>query len=328
MLESSVAMKVPQATAANTHHFRGILGKPYHFTRVPAIGKVSGRMTPAELSELARQFRIDIVEMILEAKSGHPGGSLSAIDLLTALWFAEMRGVERAPADNPDRDRFVLSKGHGVPALYAILSKKGFIRRDELGTLRKTGSRLQGHPDRARLPIVEASTGSLGQGLSIAQGMALGLKLDGRPSRVFCLIGDGESQEGQIWECAMSAPKFKLSNLCVILDQNGGQIDGPVSEVMPIEPVADKWRAFGWQVMEIDGHDYDQILGAYRESRERQSKGEGKPTFIVARTVKGKGVSFMEHQIGWHGIAPKAEEAARAIEEIKKLPAWSAKGDL
>jgi transketolase len=273
-------------------------------------------MTPAELSALAGQFRVQIIEMICEAKSGHPGGSLSAIDLLTALWFSEMRGVEKAPASDPNRDRFVLSKGHGVPALYAILAKKGFIREDELGTLRKTGSRLQGHPDRVRLPIVEASTGSLGQGLSIAQGLALGLRLDSRPSRVFCLIGDGESQEGQIWEAAMSAPKFRLSNLCVILDQNGGQIDGPVKEVMPIEPVGDKWRAFGWNVLEINGHDFGEIAGAYKKFGENEKSG--KPTFIVAHTIKGKGVSFMENQIGWHGIAPKPEEAARAIDEIRK----------
>lgn len=273
-------------------------------------------MTPAELSVLANQFRVQIIQMISEAKSGHPGGSLSAIDILTVLWFAEMRGVEHAPAptNDPNRDRFVLSKGHGVPALYAILAKKGFIREDELGTLRKTGSRLQGHPDRVRLPIVEASTGSLGQGLSIAQGLALGLKLDGRPSRVFCMIGDGESQEGQIWEAAMSAPKFKLSNLCVILDQNGGQIDGPVKEVMPIEPVAEKWRSFGWHVIEINGHDFGQIASAFQEFRGQRDK----PTFIVAHTIKGKGVSFMENQIGWHGVAPKPDEAARAIDEIRK----------
>jgi transketolase len=274
-------------------------------------------MTPQELSALSGQFRVEIIEMITEAKSGHPGGSLSAIDLLTALWFAEMRGVERAPASDPNRDRFVLSKGHGVPALYAVLAKKGFIGEDELSTLRKTGSRLQGHPDRVRLPIVEASTGSLGQGLSIAQGLALGLRLDGRPSRVFCLIGDGESQEGQIWEAAMSAPKFKLSNLCVILDQNGGQIDGPVKEVMPIEPVADKWRAFGWHVIEINGHDFGEIGRAFKEFHSEHERG-AKPTFIVAHTVKGKGVSFMENQIGWHGVAPKPEEAKRAIDELRK----------
>ncbi|HUP58653.1 MAG TPA: transketolase [Bdellovibrionota bacterium] len=281
-----------------------------------------------ELSKLANHFRVQIIQMIMEAKSGHPGGSLSAIDLLTVLWFNEMKGAEPSSQSDPNRDRFILSKGHGVPALYAILAAKGYIREEELWTLRKTGSRIQGHPDRARLPIVEASTGSLGQGLSIAQGLALGLKLDGRSSRVFCLIGDGESQEGQIWEAAMSAPKFGLSNLCVILDQNGGQIDGPVKDVMPIEPVADKWRAFGWHIEDIDGHDFGEISKAYASFSERHRKGDGKPTFIRANTVKGKGVSFMEHQIGWHGVAPKAEEAKKAIEEIQKLESWSAKGDL
>ncbi len=270
-----------------------------------------------ELEELASHFRVQIIEMLTEAKSGHPGGSLSAIDLVTALWFSEMRGVKSAKELAADRDRFVLSKGHAVPALYAVLAKKGFIEESELMTLRKTGSRLQGHPDRVRMPIVEASTGSLGQGLSVAQGLALGMKLDGKKSRVFCLLGDGEIQEGQIWEAAMSAPKFGLSNLCAILDANGGQIDGPVSQVMPLEPLADKWRAFGWNVIEIDGHDMAQILKAYETARTEQDQGSTKPTFILARTVKGKGVSFMENQIGWHGVVPKADEAKRAIDEIK-----------
>ena len=270
-----------------------------------------------ELEELSSHFRVQIIEMLTEAKSGHPGGSLSAIDLVTALWFSEMRGVKSAKELAADRDRFVLSKGHAVPALYAVLAKKGFIEESELMTLRKTGSRLQGHPDRVRMPIVEASTGSLGQGLSVAQGLALGLKLDGKKSRVFCLLGDGEIQEGQIWEAAMSAPKFGLSNLCAILDANGGQIDGPVSQVMPLEPLADKWRAFGWNVIEIDGHDMAQSLKAYATARTEQDQGSMKPTFVLARTVKGKGVSFMENQIGWHGVVPKADEAKRAIDEIK-----------
>lgn len=255
--------------------------------------------------------------MLAEAKSGHPGGSLSAIDLLTALWFQEMRGIDPKNL-TPERDRFVLSKGHGVPALYAILAKKGFIPVEELKTLRKTGSRLQGHPDRVRMPIVEASTGSLGQGLSVAQGLALGMKMDRKPWRVYCMLGDGEIQEGQIWEAALSAPKFKLSNLCVILDSNGGQIDGPVEQVMPLEPIADKWRAFGWHVLEINGHDMNQITRAYAEFKQLHESGSNKPVFIVARTVKGKGVSFMEGKIEWHGVAPKADEAKRAIEEIRK----------
>jgi transketolase len=273
--------------------------------------------TSADLAKLAHELRIDIIDMLLEAKSGHPGGSLSAIDVLTALWFDDMRGVDSAASLADDRDRFVLSKGHGVPALYAILARKGFVEHSELKTLRRLGSRLQGHPDRVRMPIVEASTGSLGQGLSVAQGLALGLKLEGKKSRVYCMMGDGEIQEGQVWEAALSAPKFGLSNLCAILDYNNGQIDGPVSQVMPIEPVADKWQAFGWDVITIDGHDFGQIQGALRQAREAQERGGSKPVLIVARTVKGKGVSFMEHKIEWHGVAPKAEEAERARQEIR-----------
>jgi transketolase len=274
--------------------------------------------SPAQLASLANELRTWIIDMLAEAKSGHPGGSLSAIDLITALWFHEMRGVENPKNLATDRDRFVLSKGHAVPALYAALAKKGFFDPKELMTLRKTGSMLQGHPDRVRMPIVEASTGSLGQGMSVAQGMAAGLKMDGKRSMVYCMIGDGEMQEGQIWECAMSAPKFELSNLVVMLDNNGGQIDGPVKQVMPIEPIADKWRAFNWHVIEIDGHDMDQILKAYGEARKLHESGAKKPVFILAHTVKGKGVSFMEHQIGWHGVAPKAEEAAKAKAELMK----------
>lgn len=272
-------------------------------------------MQATELAKISQELRVSIIDMLEEAKSGHPGGSLSAIDIVTTLWFDEMRGVD-AKNLAPDRDRFVLSKGHAVPALYAALAKKGFIPPAELKTLRKTGSRIQGHPDRMRLPIVEASTGSLGQGLSVAQGLALGLKMDGKKSRVYCLIGDGESQEGQIWEAAMSASKFKLSNLCAILDSNNGQIDGKVEDVMPIEPIGAKWVSFGWHVLEIDGHDMTQIQKAFREARTLQEEGGTKPVMILARTVKGKGVSFMEHKIEWHGVAPKAEEARKAREEI------------
>ena len=278
----------------------------------------TSRKSVEELTALSKEFREWIIEMLTEAKSGHPGGSLSAIDVLTALWFSEMRGVDSASHLAEDRDRFILSKGHGVPALYAILAKKGFLPRQDLKTLRRTGSRLQGHPDRQRMPIVEASTGSLGQGLSVAQGMAMGLRLQGKPSMVYCMMGDGEIQEGQIWEAAMSAPKYQLSNLCAILDQNGGQIDGPVADVMPIEPVCDKWAAFGWHVMDINGHDFNEIQKALSEVRARHERGEKKPVFIRARTIKGKGVSFMENKIEWHGAAPKAEEAAKAIAEIRE----------
>lgn len=271
-----------------------------------------------ELTLLAEELRLWIIEMLAEAKSGHPGGSLSCIDLLTALWFHEMRGVESAQNLTSERDLFVLSKGHGVPALYAILAKKGFISPDELKTLRKTGSRLQGHPDRVRLPIVEASTGSLGQGLSVAQGLALSYKMDQKPWRVYCLLGDGEIQEGQVWEAALSAPKFHLSNLCAILDANNGQIDGRVSEVMPLEPLADKWRAFGWHVLEVNGHDMNEILQAFGEVRQWHEGGGVQPVLVLARTVKGKGVSFMENRIEWHGAAPKEAEAQKALQEIRE----------
>jgi transketolase len=273
--------------------------------------------SPVELAILAQELRIPILEMLTEAKSGHPGGSLSAIDVLTALWFSEMKGVESAKTLGADRDHFILSKGHGVPALYAILAKKGFIEEKELMTLRKTGSRLQGHPDRVRMPIVEASTGSLGQGLSVALGMAMGLKLDGKKNRVFCMMGDGEIQEGQVWEAALAAPKFGVTNLCAIIDANGGQIDGPVSEVMPLEPLGEKWESFGWHVTEIDGHDMEQILDAFAEFDSEAVSGSKRPFLIIARTAKGKGVSFMENQIGWHGVCPKVEERDRALTEVR-----------
>lgn len=270
-----------------------------------------------ELQKTAQELRAWIIEMLTEAKSGHPGGSLSVIDLITALWMKEMKGVEHPDKLAPNRDRFVLSKGHGVPALYAVLAKKGFIKKEELKTLRRLDSRLQGHPDRVRLPIVEASTGSLGQGMSVALGMALAARMDypKQTPRVFCIVGDGEIQEGQIWEAALAAPKFNLSNLIVILDANNGQIDGRVSDVMPLEPLSDKWKSFGWSVTEIDGHDFTQITQALEKTR---SDAPGKPHFIVARTVKGKGVSFMENKIEWHGVAPKADEAIRALEEIRR----------
>ncbi len=273
-------------------------------------------MQTESLNRIASELRTWIIEMLAQAKSGHPGGSLSAIDLLTVLFFKEMKGLDPSHPFQ-ERDHFILSKGHAAPALYSVLAKKGFIPYEELKTLRQIGSRLQGHPDRVRLPIVEASTGSLGQGLSVAQGMALGLKMDKKSSRVYCLLGDGEIQEGQIWEAAMSAPQFKLSNLCVILDSNDAQIDGRVSEVMPIEPIIDKWKAFGWNTFEINGHDIHQITQTFEEARRLETHPSQKPVFILARTVKGKGVSFMENQIGWHGVAPNTEQARKAIEEIK-----------
>lgn len=250
--------------------------------------------------------------MVGEAGSGHPGGSLSAADLVTALYFQELRLAPENPAW-PERDRFILSKGHAAPVLYAALAERGFFPVEELLTLRKLGARLQGHPDFRKVPGVEMSTGSLGQGLSAANGLALAGRLDRRNYRVYVLIGDGESGEGQIWEAAMLAAHYRLDNLVAILDYNGLQIDGPVKEVMSPEPVAGRWQAFGWAVQEIDGHDFSQILGAFAQAR----RTKGQPSLIVAHTIKGKGVSFMENQVGWHGTAPNQEQVAQALAELE-----------
>ncbi len=264
------------------------------------------------LEKKAKTLRKYIVEMITEAGSGHPGGSLSAADIVSVLYFKEMRLDPQQPKW-PDRDRFVLSKGHAAPVLYAALAEKGFFPVEQLKTLRKLNSPLQGHPDVKHVPGVEMSTGSLGQGLSAANGMALAGKLDKASWRVHVLLGDGEIQEGQIWEAAMAAAHYKLDNLVAFLDHNGLQIDGAVSNIMSVEPVADKWRAFGWHVIEIDGHNYQQIIAALDEA-----KGvKGKPTMIIAETVKGKGVSFMENEVGWHGNAPKPEELDQALSELE-----------
>lgn len=264
-----------------------------------------------ELKEKAKEIRKDIIKMTCAAGSGHPGGSLSAADIVTALYFHELR-LDPSRPEWPDRDRFVLSKGHAAPVLYAALAERGFFPVEELMTLRKLGSRLQGHPDMRKVPGVEMSTGSLGQGLSTANGMAIAANLDQKDYRVYALLGDGEIQEGQIWEAAMAAAHYKLDNVTAFLDHNGFQIDGPVQEVMSPEPVADKWRAFGWHVIVIDGHDIKRILDALDEAKTIK----GKPTMIVAETVKGKGVSFMENQVGWHGVAPKPEEAEKALAEL------------
>jgi transketolase len=264
------------------------------------------------LKEIAARLRIDIIEMLAKAGSGHPGGSLSAIDILTCLYFSSMRYDPKRP-DWPDRDRFILSKGHAVPALYAVMAEAGYFPHQELATLRRINSRLQGHPVSTALPGIEACTGALGQGLSVAQGMALASKLEGNRFHVYCMIGDGESQEGQIWEAAMSAPKFKLDTLTVILDNNNGQIDGHVTEVMNIEPIAAKWRAFNWNVVEIDGHDLEQVLDALAQAKDTR----GTPTLIWAHTVKGNGVSFMENEIAWHGTAPNRDQAEKALAELR-----------
>jgi len=260
----------------------------------------------------ANDIRADIISMLGQSGSGHPGGSLSAADIVAALYFGVMR-IDPQDPRRADRDRFILSKGHAAPVLYAALAQRGFFPREDLSTLRKLGSRLQGHPDMKKLPGVEMSTGSLGQGLSVANGIALAGKLDGLDYRVYVLMGDGENQEGQIWEAAMAAAHYKLDNVTAFLDHNRLQIDGPIEEVMSPEPLADKWRAFGWDVQVIDGHDMVQILQAL----EKASAVRGRPQMIVAETVKGKGVSFMENQAGWHGVAPKAEETQKALEELR-----------
>jgi transketolase len=275
------------------------------------------RTTIDSLRRRSFDLRIDNLTAIATAGNGHPGGTLSVMDILQTLFFVEMRHRPNEP-HWPERDRLVLSKGHAVPALYTVLAHAGYFSRDMLPSLRRLGSPLQGHPANFLLPGIEASTGSLGQGLSIALGMALASKLDGDKFRVYAVIGDGESEEGQIWEAAMAAPKYKLDNLCVFLDHNKGQIDGPVKEVMDIDPIADKWRAFNWNVVTLaDGHDYEQIGAALAEARATK----GKPTFIVAETIKGKGVSFMEGKIGWHGVAPNKEQLEQAVGELRAAQA-------
>ncbi len=272
------------------------------------------------LEAIARHCRVQIIRMLAHAGSGHPGGSLSVIDLVVTLMFGRMRHDPQRP-DWADRDRLILSKGHAVPALYAALARAGYFPEDRLITLRKLGSPLQGHPDRVMLPGVEAATGSLGQGLSLAVGMALGRKMAGSPARVYCILGDGEIQEGQVWEAAMSAPQLgqpqhALDNLTVFLDYNRIQLDGFVAKIRDLEPLVAKWQAFGWPVLEIDGHAISQIDKALDQAEATR----GKPVFIVAHTVKGKGVSFMENDPEWHGKAPKPGEAAAAIREILGVP--------
>jgi len=274
----------------------------------------------AKLEAIARDGRVQILRMLTHSGSGHPGGSLSVIDILTVLYFSRMKYDPKNPTWE-DRDRFVLSKGHCVPAQYYCMARAGFFPESLLLTLRKLGSPLQGHPDRVALPGIEAATGSLGQGLSVAMGMALGLKLAGKSSRVYCVLGDGESQEGQVWESLMSGPKLgapdhHLDNLCVILDYNGIQLDNFVKKILDLEPVVEKVKSFGWPVLDINGHDLAQIDKALDQAEATK----GAPTYIVAHTVKGKGVSFMENDPEWHGKAPKPGEAIEAIREVVGEP--------
>lgn len=263
------------------------------------------------VEEKAHALRYHVVEMVGKAGSGHPGGSLSSSDIVSALYFGDVLRVDPDDPSWPDRDRFVLSKGHAAPILYAALAERGFFPKETLLTLRQLGSILQGHPDSKKVPGVEVSTGSLGQGLSIAVGMALAGRLDSKSYRVWALLGDGECQEGGIWEAAMAARHYKLDNLTAIVDHNHLQIDGAIDKIMSPEPLGDKWKAFGWDVVEVDGHDIPELLRVFKAPAV-----PGKPRVIVAETVKGKGVSFMEGVAGWHGKAPKGEELDRALAEL------------
>jgi transketolase len=264
-----------------------------------------------ELQTYANKIRQGVIEAVYSAKSGHPGGSLSIAEILAVLYFNQMNIDEKNPKAK-GRDRLVLSKGHTAPALYSTLALRGFFDINELKTLRNINSKLQGHPDMKNIPGVDASTGSLGQGLSIANGMALASKMDSEGVRVYCICGDGEIEEGQIWEAAMTSSHYKLDNLCLIVDNNNLQIDGAVSDVMNIYPIDEKFKSFGFEVINVDGHNIPELISAFEQAK----KVKGKPTVIIANTIKGKGVSFMENEAGWHGKAPNEEEYKQAMKEL------------
>ncbi len=271
-------------------------------------------MNVLELKKTANEIRKGVIEAVHSAKSGHPGGSLSAADIFTYLYFEEMN-IDPARPDDPDRDRFVLSKGHVAPGYYSTLAHRGYFPVEDLKTLRHVGSYLQGHPDRKHIPGVDMSSGSLGQGISAAVGMALSAKMSGKSYRTYALLGDGEIQEGQVWEASMFAGHRKLDNLVVIVDNNGLQIDGNIADVCSPYPIDKKFEAFNFHVINIDGHDFEQIAAAFAEARQTK----GMPTAIIAKTVKGKGVSFMENQASWHGVAPNDEQYAVAMEDLRKV---------
>ena len=268
-------------------------------------------MNIEDLKQKAKEIRKDIIEEVYSANSGHPGGSLSIADIMAVLYFNELNIDEKKPRWE-DRDRLVLSKGHCSPALYAALAERGFFEKEELKTFRKIDSSLQGHPDLNKVPGVDMTSGSLGQGLSVANGMAIAGKIDKKSYRVYAIVGDGEIEEGQIWEAAMTANKYKLDNLCVIVDNNNLQIDGTIEEVMSSYPIDKKFESFGFNVINIDGHDYEQILKAFETAKNTKEK----PTCIIAKTIKGKGVSFMENKSEWHGKAPSEEQYNQAINEL------------
>ena len=265
-----------------------------------------------ELKKIANNIRISIIEQVYEADSGHPGGALSIADIMAVLYFNQMN-IDSKDEKSNLRDRLVLSKGHAVAALYGALAEKGYIEKEELKTFRKLGSRLQGHPDMEKLPGLDMSTGSLGQGLSIANGMAIASKMDSLGCRIYCILGDGEIEEGQIWEAAMTANKYHLDNLCVILDFNGLQIDGTVEEVKALDCLRSKWESFGFNVISCNGNDIEMLISSFEQAKQTK----GMPSIIIAETVKGKGVSFMENKAEWHGKAPNEEEYNRAMKELK-----------
>lgn len=264
-----------------------------------------------ELKETARKIRRNILEEVYLGKSGHPGGALSCADILTALYFNQMN-IDPEKKDDPNRDRFVLSKGHACAALYATLAERGYFPKEELKKFRKLGSMLQGHPDMKHIPGVDMSSGSLGQGLSIANGMAMSSKIDEKGFRVYCLVGDGEIQEGQIWEAAMTSAHYKLDNLCLIVDNNRLQIDGKVEDVMNVEPIKEKFESFGFEVFEVDGNNIDELISVMQKAKTVKEK----PSAIIANTIKGKGISYMEDQVAWHGKAPNEEEYLKALKEF------------
>ncbi len=267
-----------------------------------------------ELKEIAKKIRLGIIDAVYYGKSGHPGGSLSIADIMTVLYFDEMN-IDSEKPDWEERDRLVLSKGHCSPALYSALAYRGFFPIEDLKTFRNINSYLQGHPDRKHIPGVDMTTGSLGQGLSAANGMAIAGKIENKNYRVYCILGDGELEEGQIWEAAMSANKYKLDNLCVIIDNNNLQIDGTIDEVMSSKPIDEKFRSFGFEIIKIDGHNLEEIKSAFEVARNIKNK----PVCIIANTIKGKGVSYMENKPEWHGKAPNDEEYKQAVEDIKKM---------